>query len=35
VLLGTAEQHRSRVAELVLDNASADGVAPVASGAPA
>jgi alkylation response protein AidB-like acyl-CoA dehydrogenase len=35
VVPAPAAPHRSRVAELVLDNASADGVAPVASGAPA
>ena len=34
-LLGTAEQHRSRVAELVLDNAVADRAPWVATGAPA
>ena len=34
-LLGAAEQHRSRVAELVLDNASADRAPWVATGAPA
>jgi alkylation response protein AidB-like acyl-CoA dehydrogenase len=34
-LLGSAEQHRSRVAELVLDNASADRAPWVATGAPA
>jgi alkylation response protein AidB-like acyl-CoA dehydrogenase len=33
-LLGTAEQHRSRVAELVLDNAEADRVPRVADGKP-
>lgn len=31
-LLGTAEQHRDRVAGLVLDNAAADRVPPVATG---
>jgi alkylation response protein AidB-like acyl-CoA dehydrogenase len=31
-LLGSAEQHRSRVAELVLDNASAEGAPRVAVG---
>ena len=34
-LLGSAEQHRSRVAELVLDNAVADRVLRVADGTPA
>ena len=34
-LLGTAEQHRSRVAALVLDDASADRAPWVATGAPA
>lgn len=34
-LLGTAEQHRARVAEFVLDNATADGGAGVATGRPA
>ena len=34
-LLGSAEQHRSRVAELVLDNAVADRVPRVADGTPA
>jgi alkylation response protein AidB-like acyl-CoA dehydrogenase len=34
-LLGSAEQHRSRVAELVLDNAEADRVPRVADGTPA
>jgi alkylation response protein AidB-like acyl-CoA dehydrogenase len=34
-LLGTAEQHRSRVADLVLDIASADRVPRVATGSPA
>ena len=34
-LLGSAEQHRSRVAELVLDNAVADRAPWVATGAPA
>jgi alkylation response protein AidB-like acyl-CoA dehydrogenase len=34
-LLGTAEQHRSRVAELVLDTASAERVPRVATGSPA
>ena len=33
-LLGTAEQHRSRVAELVLDNAQAEHVPRVADGSP-
>ncbi|AQT82236.1 acyl-CoA dehydrogenase [Mycolicibacterium litorale] len=33
-LLGTAEQHRSRVAEFVLDTAVADGGAEVATGLP-
>lgn len=33
-LLGTAEQHRSRVAELVLDNAQAERVPRVADGSP-
>ena len=33
-LLGSAEQHRSRVAELVLDTASADRVPRVATGSP-
>jgi alkylation response protein AidB-like acyl-CoA dehydrogenase len=33
-LLGTAEQHRSRVAELVLDNAEAERVPRVADGVP-
>ena len=34
-LLGSAEQHRSRVAELVLDNAEAERVPRVADGTPA
>jgi alkylation response protein AidB-like acyl-CoA dehydrogenase len=34
-LLGSAEQHRSRVAELVLDNAEAERVPRVADGSPA
>ncbi len=34
-LLGTAEQHRSRVADFVLDTAAADGGAGVADGLPA
>ncbi len=34
-LLGNAEQHRSRVAELVLDNAEAERVPRVADGTPA
>jgi hypothetical protein len=33
-LLGTAEQHHSRVAELVLDTAAAERVPPVATGSP-
>ena len=33
-LLGTAEQHRARVASLVLDTAAAERVPPVATGAP-
>jgi alkylation response protein AidB-like acyl-CoA dehydrogenase len=33
-LLGSAEQHRSRVAALVLDTAEADRVPPVATGVP-